>query len=131
MFIPPPLYRTFPLDAVGVSGPLTAAGGIGVDGAMPLPPRRETREKELRELRDAAMQYGDANEVLNSRAVEVSGIRGGGCYTVGRGRAGAGNTHVRPHFHGARTQVMKHERQTDGPRVSTHFRTHISTHTCR
>ena len=40
---------------------------------MPLPPRRrETREKELRELRDATMQYGDANEVLNSRAVEVS-----------------------------------------------------------
>ena len=38
---------------------------------MPLPPRRETREKELRELRDATMQYGDANEVLNSRAVEV------------------------------------------------------------
>ena len=43
---------------------------------MPLPPRRETREKELRELRDAAMQYGDANEVLNSRAVEVSGGEG-------------------------------------------------------
>ena len=60
---------------------------------MPLPPRRETREKELRELRDAAMQYGDANEVLNSRAVEVSGGRG---RTVGRDRAGAGTMHRFP-----------------------------------
>ncbi len=36
--------------------------------AMPEPPRRETREKELRE---ALHQMGDANEVLNSRAVAV------------------------------------------------------------
>ncbi|GAX78992.1 hypothetical protein CEUSTIGMA_g6432.t1 [Chlamydomonas eustigma] len=50
------------------SGPLAnqESGAI-----MPQPPRRETREKELRELRDAYAQYGDANEVLNSRAVEV------------------------------------------------------------
>ncbi|EFJ44271.1 target of rapamycin, growth-regulatory PI3K-like protein kinase [Volvox carteri f. nagariensis] len=35
---------------------------------MPSPPRRETREKELK---DAVAQLGDANEVLNTRAVEV------------------------------------------------------------
>eukprot|EP00798_Chlamydomonas_sp_ICE-L_P022754 gene22754-29922_t len=34
-------------------------------------PRRETREKELRELKDYYQNVGDANEVLNSRAVEV------------------------------------------------------------
>ena len=36
--------------------------------AMPSPPRREAREKELL---DAYGQIGDANEVLNERAVAV------------------------------------------------------------
>ena len=51
--------------------PLAVPMAVAAAVMMPLPPRRETREKELRELRDATMQYGDANEVLNSRAVEV------------------------------------------------------------
>jgi hypothetical protein len=36
------------------SGPLA----IQEAGGMPQPPRREAREKELRELRDAYAQYG-------------------------------------------------------------------------
>ncbi|GLC61314.1 hypothetical protein PLESTB_001742500 [Pleodorina starrii] len=53
-------------DALG-GGPV--GGGAAADpGAMPSPPRREAREKELK---DALVQLGDANEVLNTRAVEV------------------------------------------------------------
>ncbi|KAF5842964.1 FAT domain-containing protein, partial [Dunaliella salina] len=51
-----------------VSG-LEAAEGMH-DGQMPSPPRREARERELREAYQQ-MGAGDANEVLNSRAVAV------------------------------------------------------------
>ena len=50
---PPPLVTLYAAssDTSAAGGPLAS----GADGAMPVP-RRETREKELRELRDAAMQ---------------------------------------------------------------------------
>ncbi|KAG2491268.1 hypothetical protein HYH03_010473, partial [Edaphochlamys debaryana] len=62
--------------AAGHVGPGALSGGGGAGGgggaadpaAMPSPPRREAREKELKE---AFVQLGDANEVLNTRAVEV------------------------------------------------------------
>lgn len=45
-------------DALGGGA---VGGGAGADpGAMPSPPRREAREKELK---DALVQLGDANEV--------------------------------------------------------------------
>uniref|UniRef100_A0A7S3R516 Serine/threonine-protein kinase TOR n=1 Tax=Dunaliella tertiolecta TaxID=3047 RepID=A0A7S3R516_DUNTE len=55
-------------EAATVSG-LEAAEGLH-DGQMPSPPRREARERELREAYQQ-MGAGDANEVLNSRAVAV------------------------------------------------------------
>ncbi|PNW79096.1 hypothetical protein CHLRE_09g400553v5 [Chlamydomonas reinhardtii] len=55
-------------DALGGGGGGAGGGGGGDPGAMPSPPRRETREKELKE---AFVNLGDANEVLNTRAVEV------------------------------------------------------------
>ena len=39
--------------------------------AMPSLPRREAREKELLSARDGLLEMGDANEVLNERAVTV------------------------------------------------------------
>lgn len=47
----------WPGRAAGGGG---AGGGGGGEGGMPSPPRREAREKELKE---AYVQLGDANEV--------------------------------------------------------------------
>ncbi|GFR45446.1 hypothetical protein Agub_g6842, partial [Astrephomene gubernaculifera] len=57
------------LGGGGGGGGMGGGGGVLGDlGHMPSPPRREAREKELKE---AFVQLGDANEVLNTRAVEV------------------------------------------------------------
>lgn len=54
-------------DAAG-NGIATEGGHGAVGGIMPSPPRRDMRERELRE---AYGQLGDANEVLNERAISV------------------------------------------------------------
>ena len=60
-------------DALGGGGGGAGGGGGGDPGAMPSPPRRETREKELKE---AFVNLGDANEVGGHVCVYVSGACG-------------------------------------------------------
>ena len=92
--------------AVNVSGGgagslVVMTDSLGPTGAGGAPLRRETREKELRELRDAMNQVpgGDTSEVLNSRAVEVmkrmsDKLTGRDYLSEGLGTAGASSTMV-------------------------------------
>uniref|UniRef100_A0A7R9YRV0 FATC domain-containing protein n=1 Tax=Chlamydomonas euryale TaxID=1486919 RepID=A0A7R9YRV0_9CHLO len=90
-----------------------SSNGGGGDASMPQPPQRQAREKELRELRDAYNQLGDANEVLNSRAVEVmrrmSDKLMGRDYAVDSGAGPAESDSVAAQVQRLVTQAISHE----------------------
>ena len=73
---PPPSGGGAPLDTVAPGLAEAGGGGGGMrpsDTNMPLPPRRDAREKELRELRDAYNQQGEGGSWNRERVAEGGG----------------------------------------------------------